>query len=64
MLEVEHGKSHVEILRLSGYVVVAGSDRVGFLLLEIVVDEGGPKATAYYEANYAGAYNVVDPSLL
>ena len=64
MLQVEHGKANIEILRLSGYVVVAGSDRVGFLVLEIVVDKGRPKATTYYEANYAGAHNVVDPSLL
>ena len=64
MLQVEHGKADIEILGLSGYVVVAGSDRVGFLVLEIVVDKGRAKATADYEANYAGAHNVVDAGLL
>ena len=64
MLQVKHGEADVEILWLSGYVVVAGSGRVGFLVLEIVVDKGRPKAAADDETDYAGAHNIVDPSLL
>ena len=43
---------------------MAGSGRVGFLVLEIVVDKGRPKAAADDEADYAGTHNIVDPSLL
>ena len=64
MLKVEHWKADVEILGLGGYVVVAGSDGVGFLVLEIVVDKGRAEAAADDKPDDASAHDVVDASLL
>jgi len=64
VLKVEHWKADVEILGLGGYVVVAGSDGVGFLVLEIVVDKGRAKAAADDKSDDASAHDVVDPGLL